>query len=366
MAALDRADRRLVHRSADRGGTDDGADQGPGAGGRARTPSSTTPSLGWRRRAREAGDRARGRHGARVAAILTLARRGSSSGARRVGTRGRTRSSAWPTRRQATCAVERRYADEARHTAEAEAVPDEQRRPPRRPCDRAQASRRAVAARGGPPPASEDCAGRRATRVVIGGREGRNGCAAELDESRADAGRDPGPPAGVLALLDQLDAELPRSWTVPPAAPQRLRRIGQARHAADLAEVNDAGRPSDRTSDRYPEFRTVRRGYDPDEVERVLDELYTALDDAAPGRTEQTAKARRRGASSRSSRQPWPRPSGGSPRSRAGPRRPTASFESLGSRISEILAGAAAEAAEITRGPERRRRPCTTRPRPPR
>ena len=39
--------------------------------------------------------------------------------------------------------------------------------------------------------------------------------------------------------------------------------------------------PNTPDEEYYPEFRTVRRGYDPDEVEQVLDELYTSLNDAA-------------------------------------------------------------------------------------
>src|SRR6478672_11975600 len=50
--------------------------------------------------------------------------------------------------------------------------------------------------------------------------------------------------------------------------------------------------PNTPDEEDFPEFRTVRRGYDPDEVERVLDELYTALNDAARDLAEQTAKAR--------------------------------------------------------------------------
>ena len=41
--------------------------------------------------------------------------------------------------------------------------------------------------------------------------------------------------------------------------------------------------PNTPAEEYYPEFRTVRRGYDPDEVEHVLDELYTSLNDAAAG-----------------------------------------------------------------------------------
>lgn len=100
----------------------------------------------------------------------------------------------------------------------------------------------------------------------------------------------------------------------------------------------------------YPEFHTVRRGYDPDEVEQVLDDLYTSLNDAvgvaearatatATLRAEQQelkdalASAQRRIAELES------HPAGGG----------EASFQSLGARISEILEAATAEAAEITR-----------------
>lgn len=39
--------------------------------------------------------------------------------------------------------------------------------------------------------------------------------------------------------------------------------------------------PTSEDEEYYPEFRTVRRGYDPDQVEQVLDDLYSSLNDAA-------------------------------------------------------------------------------------
>ncbi|HEY8308124.1 MAG TPA: DivIVA domain-containing protein [Lapillicoccus sp.] len=107
--------------------------------------------------------------------------------------------------------------------------------------------------------------------------------------------------------------------------------------------------PNDPDEEYYPEFRTVRRGYDPDEVEQVLDELYTSLNHAtrqAEERADQVRAAERgqeelRAALSDAQRriaELESRPAGGD-----------ASFERVGSRVSEILGAAAAEAAEITR-----------------
>ena len=108
--------------------------------------------------------------------------------------------------------------------------------------------------------------------------------------------------------------------------------------------------PNTPDEEYFPEFRTVRRGYDPDEVERVLDELYTALNDAAREVAEQTAKARSaervqeelRAALADAQRRI------AEIESRPGTGRDS-SFETVGSRVSEILGAAAAEAAEITR-----------------
>src|SRR6478735_7609517 len=108
--------------------------------------------------------------------------------------------------------------------------------------------------------------------------------------------------------------------------------------------------PNTPDEEYFPEFRTVRRGYDPEEVERVLDELYTALNDAAREVAEQTAKARSaervqeelRAALADAQRRI------AEIESRPGTGRDS-SFETVGSRVSEILGAAAAEAAEITR-----------------
>src|SRR6478752_3261429 len=108
--------------------------------------------------------------------------------------------------------------------------------------------------------------------------------------------------------------------------------------------------PNTPDEEYYPEFRTVRRGYDPDEVEQVLDELYTSLNDAvrqAEERADQVRAAERgqdelRAALSDAQRriaELESRPTGGD----------DVSFERVGSRVSEILGAAAAEAAEITR-----------------
>src|SRR6476620_1477569 len=108
--------------------------------------------------------------------------------------------------------------------------------------------------------------------------------------------------------------------------------------------------PNSPDEEYYPEFRTVRRGYDPDEVEQVLDELYTSLNDAvrqAEERADQVRAAERgqdelRAALSDAQRriaELESRPTGGD----------DVAFERVGSRVSEILGAAAAEAAEITR-----------------
>src|SRR4051794_17775528 len=111
--------------------------------------------------------------------------------------------------------------------------------------------------------------------------------------------------------------------------------------------MNDASNGEDQ--EYYPEFRTVRRGYDPDEVEAVLDDLYASLNDAVrdvdehaallnAARTEQQllkaalAEAQRRIAELER------RPAGGS-----------VALYNVGSRVDDILSAASVEAAEISR-----------------
>jgi cell division septum initiation protein DivIVA len=100
----------------------------------------------------------------------------------------------------------------------------------------------------------------------------------------------------------------------------------------------------------YPEFRTVRRGYDPDQVEQVLDDLYASLNDAVRDAEHQGAALRSAQRSQEQLKEDLAdaeRRIAELERHRAGGSAP--SFENLGSRIGEILAAATAEAAEITR-----------------
>src|SRR5829696_1886119 len=100
----------------------------------------------------------------------------------------------------------------------------------------------------------------------------------------------------------------------------------------------------------YPEFRTVRRGYDPDEVEQVLDDLYASLNDAVRDAEHQTAalrSAERSQEELRGALADAERRIAELERESAGVSAP--SFENLGSRIGEILQAATAEATEITR-----------------
>jgi cell division septum initiation protein DivIVA len=116
--------------------------------------------------------------------------------------------------------------------------------------------------------------------------------------------------------------------------------------ASTMTDTPDSA-PSE---DYYPEFRTVRRGYDPDQVEQVLDDLYASLGDAArlaeqhatELRSAETARAKLTEALADAERRitELERHSGEG----ASP-----SFETLGSKIGEVLQAATAEAAEITR-----------------
>jgi cell division septum initiation protein DivIVA len=100
----------------------------------------------------------------------------------------------------------------------------------------------------------------------------------------------------------------------------------------------------------YPEFRTVRRGYDPDQVEQVLDDLYASLTDAVRDAEQQAVALR---SAERTQEELKEALADAERRIGELERHPaestTPSFENLGSRIAEILQAATAEAAEITR-----------------
>ena len=107
--------------------------------------------------------------------------------------------------------------------------------------------------------------------------------------------------------------------------------------------------PSDSDEEYFPEFRTVRRGYDPEQVEEVLDELYTSLSDAVREAEEQASRLQ---SAERVRDELGTALSQAQHRIAELEKRPAAggpSFESLGSRIGDMLAAAAAEASEITR-----------------
>lgn len=101
-------------------------------------------------------------------------------------------------------------------------------------------------------------------------------------------------------------------------------------------------------SDEYLSFRTVRRGYDPTEVEEVLDELYAAVDDAAKQVGEATEREKEQRAAAEAL---IAQLAAANDRLRALEAEPhtavVPTYESLGTHIASILSGAEAEAAEI-------------------
>ncbi len=101
-------------------------------------------------------------------------------------------------------------------------------------------------------------------------------------------------------------------------------------------------------SDEYPRFRTVLRGYDPTDVEEVLDELYSALEDAVEQIEELTGRESRQGAAV-DALQAQLEASNDRVRALESERRSTAvpTYQSLGTRVVSILASAEAEAVEI-------------------
>lgn len=101
-------------------------------------------------------------------------------------------------------------------------------------------------------------------------------------------------------------------------------------------------------SDEYPRFRTVLRGYDPTDVEAVLDELYSALEEAVEQIDELTDRESRQGAAVAALRAQLEASNdrvGALESERCSTAVPT--YQSLGPRIVSILASAEEEAVEI-------------------
>ena len=107
--------------------------------------------------------------------------------------------------------------------------------------------------------------------------------------------------------------------------------------------------PTSEDEEYYPEFRTVRRGYDPDQVEQVLDDLYSSLNDAAADLEQRAVRERAAEAERRKLEAALA----------AAERRLVESADrvapaadpigELGARVSAILSAAAVEARETTR-----------------
>ena len=113
--------------------------------------------------------------------------------------------------------------------------------------------------------------------------------------------------------------------------------------------MTDASNEPSTTSDEeyFPEFHTVRRGYDPDEVEQVLDEVYASLNDAVREAQSQTA---RREAAERAEAELTRALTEARGRIAELEKHPAAggqAFEHLGSRIDGMLEAAATEATAI-------------------
>jgi len=101
-------------------------------------------------------------------------------------------------------------------------------------------------------------------------------------------------------------------------------------------------------SDEYPRFRTVLRGYDPTDVQEVLDELYSALKDAVEQIEELNDRENRQGAAVDALNAQL-EASNDRARALESELRSTAvsTYQSLGTRIASILASAEEEAVEI-------------------
>jgi len=101
-------------------------------------------------------------------------------------------------------------------------------------------------------------------------------------------------------------------------------------------------------SDEYPRFRTVLRGYDPTDVQEVLDELYSALKDAVE-QIEELNDRQSRQTTAMDALNAQLEASNDRARALELELRSTAvpTYQSLGTRITSILASAEEEAVEI-------------------
>jgi cell division septum initiation protein DivIVA len=100
----------------------------------------------------------------------------------------------------------------------------------------------------------------------------------------------------------------------------------------------------------YPEFHIVRRGYDPEQVEQVLDDLYSTLERTVREAEDKTTALR---SAERARNELKDALTGAERRIAELERHPSdpanPSFESLGVSVAQILHAATAEAAEIRR-----------------
>jgi cell division septum initiation protein DivIVA len=113
-----------------------------------------------------------------------------------------------------------------------------------------------------------------------------------------------------------------------------------------MTETPDTGE----SDEFYPEFQIVRRGYDPEQVEQVLDDLYSTLDRAAKEARASTTALRE---AERARTDVTDALSEAERRIAELERRPSEhvnpSFDNIGTSVAQILQAATAEAAEIRR-----------------
>lgn len=105
----------------------------------------------------------------------------------------------------------------------------------------------------------------------------------------------------------------------------------------------------DALAEFYPEFTKVWRGYDPDEVEQVLDELYSSLGDAAQDAERKAALLATAEESHEHAQKALAVAQQRIAELESRPAAPAPSFDTVGAQVAEILNAASVEAAEILR-----------------